>query len=102
MSPCLKKGFPGGASGKEPTCQCRRWKKSGLIAGSERSPGGGHGNPLSGNPMDRGAWWVTVHNVSQSWTQLSKLARMHANTIRNLPVRAVEEDCLPRLPAKIE
>ena len=30
-----------------------------------RSPGGGHGNPLQSscleNPMDRGAWWATVH-----------------------------------------
>ena len=30
-----------------------------------RSPGGGHGNPLQysclENPMDRGAWWATVH-----------------------------------------
>ena len=30
-----------------------------------RSPGGGNGNPLRhsclGNPMDRGAWWPTVH-----------------------------------------
>ena len=35
-----------------------------------RSPGGGHGNPLQysrlGNPMDRGAWWTTVHGVTQS------------------------------------
>ena len=39
----------------------------GLIPGSERSPGGGHGNPLQypclGNPIDRGAWWATVHEV---------------------------------------
>ena len=35
------------------------------IPGSGRSPGGGHGNPLQypclENPMDRGAWWATVH-----------------------------------------
>ena len=23
------------------------------------------------NPMDRGAWWATVHGVAKSWTQLS-------------------------------
>ena len=40
-SSCIK-GFSGGASGKEPTCQCRRLKRS----ESGRSPGGGHGNPL--------------------------------------------------------
>ena len=35
----------------------------GLIPGSGRSPGGGHGKPLQysclENPMDRGAWWAT-------------------------------------------
>ena len=40
------------------------------IPGSERSPGGGHGNPLQysclENPMDRGAWWATVCGVSKS------------------------------------
>ena len=46
-----------GTNGKEPTCQCRRHKDPGLIPGSGRSSGGGHGNPLyyscSENPMDR-------------------------------------------------
>ena len=41
---------------------------------SERSPGGGHGNPLQypclENPMDRGAWWATVHGVTKSQTRL--------------------------------
>ena len=40
---------------------------AGLIPGSGRSPGEGNGNPLQysclGNPMDRGAWWATVHRV---------------------------------------
>ena len=48
---------------------------AGLIPGSGRSPGGGNGNPLQHscleNPMDRGAWWATVHGVTQSRTQLS-------------------------------
>ena len=47
----------------------------GLIPGSGRSPGGGNGNPLQDsclkNPMDRGAWWVTVHGVPKSQTRLS-------------------------------
>ena len=38
------KGFPGGASGKEPTCLCRRLKDKGLILGSGRFPGGRHDN----------------------------------------------------------
>ena len=47
-------------------------RDSGLIPGSGRSPGGGHGNPLQyfclENPMDRGACWATVHGVAKSWT----------------------------------
>ena len=42
---------------------------------SGRSPGEGHGNPFQysclGNPMDRRAWWATVHEVAKSQTQLS-------------------------------
>ena len=40
------------------------------IPGLGRSPGGGHGNPLQcsylENLMDRGAWWATVHRVTES------------------------------------
>ena len=40
-----------------------------LIPGSGTSPGEGHGNPLLysclGNPMNRGAWWATVHWVTK-------------------------------------
>ena len=43
-----------------------------LIPGLGRSPGGEHGNPLQysclENPMDRGAWWATVHGVAKSQT----------------------------------
>ena len=38
--------FLGGASGKEPVCQCRRRKICGSIPGSGRSPGVGNGSPL--------------------------------------------------------
>ena len=39
-------GFPGGAGGKEPVCQCGDIRDTGLIPGSGRSPGGEHDNPL--------------------------------------------------------
>ena len=43
---------------------------------------GGHINPLQysylENPMDRGAWWATVHRVAKSWTWLNDLACVHA------------------------
>ena len=44
----------------------------GSIPGLGRSPGGEHGHPLQysclENPMDRGAWWATVHRVAESDT----------------------------------
>ena len=49
-------------------------RDAGSIPGLGRSPGGGHGNPLQysclENPMDRGAWWATVHRVAKSRTRL--------------------------------
>ena len=43
-------------------------KDMSLIFGFGRSPKGGHGNPLQyycpENPMDREAWWATVHSVT--------------------------------------
>ena len=50
-------------------------RDAGSIPGSARSPGEGNENPLQNscleNPMDRGAWWATVHGITKSWTQLS-------------------------------
>ena len=55
----------------------------GLLPAWGRSPGGRHENPLQcsclENPMDRRAWWATVHGVAQSWTQLKRLS-MHAGS----------------------
>ena len=53
----------------------------GLIPGSGRSPGEGNCNPLQcsylDSPMDKGAWWATVHRVANSWTLLSTHARTY-------------------------
>ena len=42
----------------------------GSIPKSGRSPGEGNGNPLQysclENPMDKRAWWATVHGVTKS------------------------------------
>ena len=55
----------------------------GLVPGSGRSSGGGHGKPVQysclENPMDRRAWWATVHRVTKSWPWLKQLGRQHAN-----------------------
>ena len=61
-------------SGKETAYKAGDTGDTGWIPGSERPPGGGHGNPLQysclENRMDRGAWGATVHRVAESWTQL--------------------------------
>ena len=69
-------GFPGGASGKEPACQCRRHKRHGFDPWVRKICGGGHDSPLQytclENPMDRVAWWATVHRVSKSQIRLKQ------------------------------
>ena len=68
-------GFPGGSAGKESACNSGDTGDMGSIPGLGRSPGERNGNPLQysclGNPMDRGAWWATVHGVKKSQKQLS-------------------------------
>ena len=62
----------GGASGKEPTCQCRRPERCRFDPWTGKIPRERNGNPLQysclGNSMDRGAWWDTVHGVAKSHT----------------------------------
>ena len=79
---CTNRGFPGCASGKEPTCQWRRPKNAGSIPGSGKSTGVGNGNPPQysclKNSMDKGAWQVTVHGTAKSWTQLATEPQTYA------------------------
>ena len=64
---------------KNPPTNAGDVRDAGLISGLGRLPGGGHDNPLQGscleNPMDRGAWQVTVHGVAKSQTRLRQLSR---------------------------
>ena len=57
-------GFLGGPVVKNPPANAG---DAGLIPRLERSPEEGNGNSLQysclGNPMDRRAWWATVHGV---------------------------------------
>ena len=77
--------LPQWLSGKESTCNAGVGGGAGWIPGSGRSPGGGHGNPLQNscmeNPMDRGAWWATVHRVAQSQARLKRLS-MYAYVVK--------------------
>ena len=77
--------FPGGTSGKEPTCQCEGHRRCDSIPGLGRSPRVGHGNPLQysslENPMDKGAWQATVPRVSKSQTWLKQLSTQYIHAI---------------------
>ena len=57
---------------KNPPASAGDVRDTGLIPGSGRFPGGGHGKPLQysclGNSMDKGAWQATVHRVTKSQT----------------------------------
>ena len=76
-----KPWLPGWLSGKESDCKAGAIGDMGLIPGSGRSSGGGHGNPFQysclENPVDRGTLWATVYGVAKSWTWL-KWLRTHA------------------------
>ena len=65
-------GFPGGSVVTNTPTNAG---DQGSIPGSERSTGEETGNPLQysclENPMDRGAWWATVHTIAKSQTSLS-------------------------------
>ena len=57
---------------KNPPASKRDTKDMASIPGLERSPGERNGNPVQysclENPMDRGAWWATVHGGHKVWT----------------------------------
>ena len=87
------RGFPGGSVVKNPPAKAG---DVGSIFDLGRSPGEGNGNLLQysclGNPVDRGAWWATIHGVAKSQTQLSDFTSLHfkygllgGSVVKNLP-----------------
>ena len=74
-------GFSSGSTVKNLPANVGDARDEDLIPGSGRSPEVENGNPLQysclKNPMHRGAWWSTVHGVTNSWTQLNT----HTHTI---------------------
>ena len=76
-SPKSSHPLPGGSEDKASACNAG---DLGSIPGLGRSPGEGIGNPLQysclENPMDRGAWWATVHGVAKSRTWLSNFTHI--------------------------
>ena len=65
-------GFPGGSDGKVSACNA---EDPGSVPELGKSPREGNSYPLQyfclEKSMERGAWGVTVHGVTKSWTQQS-------------------------------
>ena len=63
----------------------------GLIPGSGRFPGGGHGNPLQysclENPMGREAWRAAVHRISKESDTTE--ATQHTRTITGYKFQSI-------------
>ena len=87
---CFSRVFPGASVVKNPPVNAG---DLGLIPGSGRPPGEGNGNALQysslENFMDRGAWWATVHGVTE------RVEREHKHYFsRSLPVIGSSPPCL--------
>ena len=69
---------------KNPPANAGDIRDVGSIPGLGRFPGGGNGNPFQYSclkiPMNRGAWWATVHLVAKSQTWLKWLST-HADSV---------------------
>ena len=73
--------IPGGGSGKETTCQCRRCKRRGFDPWVGKIPWRKAWQPtpvfLPGESHEQRAWQAAVHGVTNSQSQLKRLS-MHA------------------------
>ena len=83
-------------SGKEPACQCGRYKRCGFDPGVGKIRGGGTVNSLQRscpeNPLDRGAWQATVRRVAKSWMGQSMHACRHLKSIRAIGIRPKDNE----------
>ena len=80
-------------------------RDAGLIPGSGRAPGGGHGNPLQysclKNPMSRESWRATVHRVAKSRTWLKWLSTQALNCVNILLVGPLLSNQINSTKAKV-
>ena len=78
LLPIIPTGHSGGASSKEPSCRCRRFKRHRFDPWVGKIPWRRKWQPtavfLLQYLMDRGDWQATVHRVRKSWTWLKQLS----------------------------
>ena len=88
----MQRIFRGGSGSKEYASS--NAGDPGFIPRSRRSSGEGSGNLLQysclENPMDRGAWWATVHGVAKSRTRLSNFTFTLSTVNKRVDVKNLE------------
>ena len=88
----------GGLVVKKPPANAGDIRDLGSVPWLGKSSGGGNGNPLQysclENPMDRGAWRVTVHGVTKNWTPW-KLPSTQAHTHWASALHQTSLGCFP-------
>ena len=87
---------------KNSLANARDVRDEGSVPGLERSPGGGHRNPVQysylENSMDWGAWQAVVHRVTKSRTHLKQFITHSMHTLaRSLEIIILASLCI--LPA---
>ena len=101
--------FAGGSDSKESACSV---VDLGLILGLGRSPGRGNGNTLQysclENPMQRGAWWTIVHEVTkesdmtqhtdQSYSRLRTPLEPAGPSLPSTPTYSLDSPALSHCP----
>ena len=85
------RGFPGGTSGKEPACQCKRNKFSPWVRKIPRRRAWQPTPCCLKNPTDRGAWQAVVYRITKSQTSLKQLST-HAHTHTHLVLKVVRQN----------
>ena len=84
---CPSWDFPGGNSGKELACHCRRCKRHRLDPWVEITWRRKR-HPLQcsclENPMGRGGWQVIVHRVTKNQTRLKRLSTLKTSNLEQM------------------
>ena len=80
---------------KNPPAKAQDTRDTSSIPESGRSPGGGNGNSLQysclENPMDRGAWWTTVHRVVKGSDTTEQLINNNSERRSHMPQGAAKK-----------